>query len=158
MQEVAQVAGDWSAQIGLWMRDAARARRASELFDATPERGRHIAARRLAVRSGVLALEGDRDAALAGYRESLRRFRDMDDPYGVGVTQIHFATLLGPHVPEAAAAGEEARAYWTRLGSPPLLARLEEGLASWERPATSAAKTAQAGPEVTEAETAAAKQ
>jgi hypothetical protein len=35
-------------------------------------------------------------------------------------------------VPEAAAAADEARSLWTRLGAPPLLARLDELLARWE--------------------------
>jgi hypothetical protein len=114
------------------MGDAPRARRASELLDVTPERGRYIANLRLSLHAGVAALEGDRDQALVTYREALRKWRDLDAPLDEAWTGVEFAILLGPDEPEAIAAGEAARAYWTRLGSPPMLARLEEGLARWE--------------------------
>ena len=62
----------------------------------------------------------------------------MDVPFYVGLTALEFATLVGPDEPESAAAADEARAIWTRLGSPPLLARLDEGLARWAEGAETA--------------------
>jgi hypothetical protein len=143
--EVASFAAMWAARAALWMADAERARRASELFDVTPERGRFINTSRLAIRAGVKALEGDREGALAGYREATRLFREMDLEFEVAFMGIELATLLGPDEPEAVAAGEHARAYWTRLGSPPLLAQLDTGLARWAKPPTGRQAAAEVG-------------
>jgi hypothetical protein len=128
LTEVAVFAGEWASRAALWNEDAVRARRASQLYDAVPERGRFVATIQLALRSGVKALEGDREGALAGYREAIRLFRDMDVEFYAALSNLELAIVLGPDEPEAVAAGEEARAYWTRLGSLPLLARLDEGL------------------------------
>jgi class 3 adenylate cyclase/tetratricopeptide (TPR) repeat protein len=136
LTEVAVFAGEWAARAALWIGDSAKARRASELYDAAPERGRFLEAMRLGMRAGVKALEGDRDRALAGYREAIRVFRDLDIEFEAALTSIEFAITLGPDEPEAVAAGDAARAYWTRLGSPPLLARLDEGLARWQKRGT----------------------
>jgi class 3 adenylate cyclase/tetratricopeptide (TPR) repeat protein len=125
-------AAEWATRVALWLADAARARAALDAHLSLPDRGRFIATMRQSLRAGVVALEGDRDAAVAGYRESIRTLRDMDLPFNIGLTLLEFGTLVGPDEPEAAAAAAEAREIWTRLGSPPLLARLEAGLARWE--------------------------
>jgi class 3 adenylate cyclase/tetratricopeptide (TPR) repeat protein len=125
----------WATRVAIWMRDATRARRALEILESTAERGRYVAAIRLGLRAGVQALEGDREGAVGSYREALRAFRDMDVPLYHALTALDFATLIGPGDPEAAAAADEARSIFTRLGIPPLLRRLDEGLARSERPA-----------------------
>ena len=101
------------------------------MFEARPERGRAIAARRVLLRAGVQALEGDRDAAIKGFREAIRSWRDLDAPFYLGVALLEFASLIGPSDSEALAAAEEARALWTRLGSAAMLSRLDAGLAQW---------------------------
>ncbi len=125
----------WSAVLAtraaLWLADAPRARAALALLEARPERGRVLAANMQTLRAGVRALEGERAAAVADYRVAVRAWRDLDDPFSLGLALLEFAILVGPSEPEAAAAADEARAIWTRLGSPPLLARLDEGLARW---------------------------
>jgi class 3 adenylate cyclase/tetratricopeptide (TPR) repeat protein len=128
--------GLWCAELAThaacWLGDAPRARAALDLFEARPERGRVVAARRQMLRAGVRALEGDRKAATVDYREALRPWRDMGVVFWLGLTLLEFATLVGPGEPEARAAADEARAIWTRLESPPLLARLDAGLARWQ--------------------------
>jgi tetratricopeptide (TPR) repeat protein len=133
-----QPSAEWATRVALWLGDAKRARAALQLHEALPDRGRMVSLMRLSLRAGVHALEGDRDAALAAYREALRSWHDLDIPFFLGLTSLEFATLVGPAQPEAAAAADEARAIWTRLGSPPLLARLDEGLARWAGAATEA--------------------
>jgi class 3 adenylate cyclase/tetratricopeptide (TPR) repeat protein len=127
---------EWATHTALWLGDAPRARAALAQFEARPERGRVIAVKRQMLRAGVQALDGDRSAAVTGYRDAIRSWRDMDVPFFLGLTLLEFATLVGPGEPEARAAADEARAIWTRLGSPPLLARLDAGLDLW-RPAES---------------------
>ena len=131
-----QYCAEWATRIGLWLGDAKRARAALQLHEALPERGRMVSLARLSLRAGVEALEGDLDAAIARYREALRAWREMDVPFFTGLTSLEFATLVGPERPEARAAADESRAIWTRLGSPPMLARLDAGLAKWAEAAT----------------------
>jgi hypothetical protein len=122
---------EWATHAALWLGDASRARAALTLFEGRPERGRVVAARRVLLRAGVLALEGDRDAAIKGFRDAIRRWRDLDVPFYLGFALLEFASLIGPSDADARAAADEARAMWTRLGSPAMLNRLDVGLAQW---------------------------
>jgi class 3 adenylate cyclase/tetratricopeptide (TPR) repeat protein len=134
--EPVQYLAEWATRAALWLGDAEAARAALALHEALPERGRAVATVRLSLRAGVQALEGERPAAIAGYREAIRSWRDMDVPFHVGLTSLEFAITIGPDEPEAAAAADEARAIWTSLGSPPMLARLDAGLARWTEAST----------------------
>jgi len=136
---------EWATHTALWLGDAARARAALALFEGRPERGRVVAAKRQMLQAGVRALEGDRSAAITGYRDAIRSWRDMDVPFFLGLTLLEFATLVGPREPEARAAADEARAIFTRLGSPPLLARLDAGLDQWRPAGAEAGATATNG-------------
>jgi tetratricopeptide (TPR) repeat protein len=122
---------EWATHAGLWLGDASRARAALTLFEARPERGRAIAARRALLQAGVHALEGDRDAAIKGFRDAIRIWRDLEVPFYIGFALLEFATLIGPSDADARAAADEARAIWTGLGSPAMLSRLDVGLAQW---------------------------
>jgi len=137
--EAALPNAEWATRVALWSGDGSRARAALEAHAARPDRGRVVAAIRLGLQAGVHALEGEREAALTAYREAVRRWRDMGVPLLLGVCLLDFGALVGPGEPEARAAAEEARALFTRLGSPPLLARLDAGLARWESGAGEAA-------------------
>jgi len=123
---------EWATHAALWLGDAQRARAAFSLLAAREDRGRVPTFIRLMLQAGVRALEGDRVAAVANYREAIGNWREVGVPFWLGLTLLEFATLVGPGEPEALAAADEARAVWTRLGSPPLLARLEEGLSRWQ--------------------------
>jgi class 3 adenylate cyclase len=130
--EAALYNAEWATRAALWLGDPARARVALELYEARPERGRIVAVTRQTLRAGLQALLGQREASSAVYRDALRHWRELDVPFMLGLCLLDFATLVGPREPEARAAADEARAIFTRLGSPPLLARLEAGLAKWE--------------------------
>jgi hypothetical protein len=136
--EAALYNAEWATRAALWLGDPARVRVALELYEARPDRGRVVAATRQTLRAGLHALLGERDAAMAAYRDAIRRWREMDVPFMLGLCLLDFATLVGPREPEARAAADEARAIFTRLGSPPLLARLDAGLAKWETGAPAA--------------------
>jgi tetratricopeptide (TPR) repeat protein len=120
-----------AVRAALWMGDAKRARKALELHLASPERGRMLAADRLCLAAGVRALEGDVGAALRDFRAAVEAYRNLDLPVSLAFCLLSFGILLGPDVPEARAAADEARDIFTRLGSPTLLARLDDGLARW---------------------------
>jgi len=125
------VGADWATRAAIWSADARRARRALGLHLAQPERGPVVAADRRFLVAGVRALEGDRAEAVADYRAAIVAHRDLRLPIHLGMSLLDFATLIGPDVADARAAADEAREIFTRLGSPPLLARLEAGLARW---------------------------
>ena len=76
----------------------------------------------------MMALEGNVEGALGAYREATRVYRDLDLPLHLGLCLMDLGTLLDPALPEVSAAAAEARVIFERLGSPPLLARLEAGL------------------------------
>jgi len=136
--EAALYNAEWATRAALWLGDPARARVALELYEARPERGRVVAVTRQTLRAGLQALLGQREASSALYRDALRHWRELDVPFMLGLCLLDFSTLVGPREPEARAAADEARAIFTRLGSPPLLARLEAGLAKWETGAPAA--------------------
>jgi class 3 adenylate cyclase/tetratricopeptide (TPR) repeat protein len=121
---------EWAARAALWIGDADRARHAVEFAEANHRPGRVISAAREQMRAGLQALEGDAGAA-ATYRTALRAWRELDVPLYLGFCLTDFAILVGPSDADARAAADEARELWTRLGSPPMLRRLEEGLARW---------------------------
>jgi hypothetical protein len=139
--EPGAICAEWATHAAFWLGDASRARASFSLLAARDDRGRVPASTRLMLQAGVRALEGDRVAAVADYRQAIANWREMDLPFWLGLTLLEFATLVGPGEPEARAAADEARAIWTRLGSPPLLARLEEGLARWQPAEADAAPT-----------------
>ena len=122
---------EWATHAAIWLGDASRARAALTLFEARPERGRAVAARRVLLRAGVHALEGDRDAAIKGFRDAIRSWRDLGVPFYLGFALLEFATLIGPGDADARAAADEARAIWAGLGSAAMLSRLDVGLAQW---------------------------
>ncbi|MHB8460705.1 MAG: ATP-binding protein, partial [Candidatus Limnocylindrales bacterium] len=125
------VGAEWAARAAIWSSDARRARQALDAHLARPERGPVVAADRRVLGAGVRALEGDRAGALADYRAAIAAYRDLRLPLHLGMSVLDFATLIGPDVPDARAAADEAREIFTRLGSPPLLVRLGAGLARW---------------------------
>ena len=117
-----------------------------EVVRASDERGRYVGATRVGLEAGLAALEGRRDEAITLYRSAADTFRDLDSPLDLGRSQMEYAILVGPDDPGARAAADEARAILTRLGSPPLLERLELGLRRWQTDGLSEVKPATGGP------------
>ena len=72
-----------AARAAVWLRDPDRLRRALEAM--APLRGRWIDAVRRTAESGLAALEGRREDALAGYERALGEWRALDAPPGSGV-------------------------------------------------------------------------
>ena len=66
-------------------------------------------------------------------RDGCPALRDLDSTLELGLSQLDYASLLGPADPVARAAADEARAIFERIDSPPLLERLRLGLERWER-------------------------
>ncbi len=113
-----------AAQAALWLRDRERAGEAVRALDSIPVNGAWLDAMREQFRAGLLALDGRADDALAAYAQAVRRFRELDLQYCLGMCQLEAAMLIGPDHAKARAAAEEAKEIFTGLGSPPMLQRL----------------------------------
>ena len=129
-------------------RDPAKARELADRLDAHPASTTWIAAARMAARSGIDALEGRPDEALAGYRAALDRYRSVGQDWELACTGLDLVMLLGADVAAARLAGEEARVIFERVGAGPYLEQIDALLGP--RPAGSV-RLADAVPGVTAA-------
>ncbi len=141
-------AGDFLAEAvrpALWQRDAIRARAVAEGLDADPNAHATVSrVNRAAAWAGIAALEGRRDEAIAGYRGALKGYREIGYDFQVARVELDMLMLLGPDLPEARAAAEEARAIFERVGARPYLERLDATIGD-ARTAGSAAPTVSTG-------------
>jgi len=116
-----------AARAALWAGDAPAATGLVDQMDRSVIRGQATELDRVALRSGIAALEGRRADAIAGYREALRGWRGLGLAFDEALTIVDLATLLAPterEMPEASAAIDAARETLTRLEAIPFLARL----------------------------------
>jgi len=126
-----------AARAALWSGDLAGARAALEGYEGSMSHGRWPEADRVAMRGAIAALEGRRDEALGSYREAVERYRALDMPFELARVLVDMVVALGPDVPEAEAAGREARELLARLGARLYLTRLDAVLAPRRRDAAS---------------------
>jgi len=117
-----------AARPALWSRDRGAAHADLAALDATGVHGRVVEIRRLTIRAGLAAVDGQTADALAGYREALRGWRELRLPWDEALSSIDMATLIDPIQPEVQAAGESAREILSRLRASPFLTRLNAAL------------------------------
>ena len=115
----------------IWLEDPDQTRHAQAAVVAALDRGRYVDSVRRSLDAGLAAVEGRCDEAAAGYRAAASTQRDLDATLDLGLTQLDYATLVGPGDPVARAAADEARAIFEQIDSPPLLERLRRGLERW---------------------------
>jgi hypothetical protein len=131
-----------AARAALWAGDVKEANALAGEIDASVMRGQAIALDRVTLRAGISALEGRRADAVAGYREALRGWRQLDLAFDEAMGALDMAILLAPterEMAEAPAIIEAARETLARLGARPLLVRLEAAQAVATNPAPRAA-------------------
>ena len=117
-----------AARAALWAGDAADARRLVEQLQGIAFWGLALEADRAAMAAGVAALEGRGSESLAGYRDSLRAYRQLGLAFDEAAAVVDMATLLpAPErdAPDIVAAVAAARETLERLGARPFLARLD---------------------------------
>jgi tetratricopeptide (TPR) repeat protein len=78
--------------------------------------------------AGVAALEGRASEAVTRYRDAIRRYRELGLTFEVARAATAAVTLLGDGDSESAAAADEARTVFDRLGARPWLDLLENAL------------------------------
>ncbi len=118
-----------AARPALWARDLAAARNDLAALDATGVHGPVVETRRATLRAGIAALEGRTSDALALYREALRGWRDLRQPWDEALTVIDMATLLDPSEPDVSRATGSAREFLARVGAKPFVERLDAAMA-----------------------------
>jgi class 3 adenylate cyclase len=123
----------WAASVAFWMGEPDLVREASQRFLAMPTPGRMFRLLRTQARGNLAAVDGRLDEALTLYREAARGWRESGVDLSLGLLLTDMAVAFDRSIPEVAAAAQEARAIWTRLGSPPMLARLDQPVV-WNRP------------------------
>ena len=80
---------------------------------------------RAGIVAGLLGLDGETAAALIAFREARRRWVALGLAFDLAVTAIEMAAALDPAEPEVAAAVDEAREAFRRMGAVSPLALLE---------------------------------
>ena len=76
---------------------------------------------RATVRAGIAALEGDRPAALAGYRAGVAAYRDLGLAWDEALLGLQAGVTLGVAEPEVAEWLAASRDILTRLGAETLV-------------------------------------
>ena len=112
----------------LWAGDAAGATSALALLEVSGHLGPALVADRLVARAGIDALEGRGPAALGGYREALRAYRQLGLAFDEAAAAVDMAVLLASperDAPDVGTAIAAARDTLERLGARPFLARLD---------------------------------
>jgi tetratricopeptide (TPR) repeat protein len=122
----APTAYERAGRAALWLGDARRLREIHVAFAALGRAAPLPAAQLLAVEAGALALEGRRDEAAELYREVARRYRDMRVVHDWAHIRLDAARALGTPTPEGAAAAQDAKGVFERLGAAAWLAVLEK--------------------------------
>jgi len=138
-------AAAWAVSVALWMGEPDRVREAGQRFLAIPAPGRMFRLLRTQVRGSLEAVDGHMDEALALHREAATGWRDTGVVLSLGLLLTDMAVAFDRGNPEVAAAAEEAREIWTRLGSPPLLARLDQPMPLNRAVSGAAAQPSRAG-------------
>jgi class 3 adenylate cyclase/tetratricopeptide (TPR) repeat protein len=99
-------------------------------LSALGSRGRAIEADMDGIRAGIAAIDGNRQAAQAVYRDVLARFHELGLEWDVAFVAVVAASRLGTDDPEVAGWVGEARGTFERLTATPMLALLDRVTAS----------------------------
>ena len=110
----------------IWLRDLPAARSIADRLASVTRTSPYTEAVRVFARAAVAGLEGRTADAVQLFGEAIRRFGNCGFAfYGAATTALDFLWTVGPDVPEARAAAEEARAVFERVGARVYLDRLD---------------------------------
>jgi tetratricopeptide (TPR) repeat protein len=145
----------WLAACGAFLiGDASSARKARDIADASPERGRMVQAYRESIRGGAAIMDGDIDGGLRDLRDSMRYMRLSGAQLDLLFNLINAAYILPADHPARAEMIDEARAIATGMGAVTLLRILDQASAPPTAPASTAASASAAAPGTAEQPTA----
>lgn len=103
------------ARMALWQKDLETCRTIVERYDARGPRGDWAEARRVTMRAGLAALEGDREGSANLYKQALDLWDELDIPVDRAFCVMDRVMALGADDPEfrsaASAAGDDFRGW-----------------------------------------------
>jgi class 3 adenylate cyclase/tetratricopeptide (TPR) repeat protein len=144
--EAKAIGGNWTpigtearARIALRTGDPELARSAVGSPEIAGEIGAVFDTIRIGLNAGISALESRHDDAVAGFRDSVRRARQLGLLMGAADLLLDAAFVLGPDDPDALAFADEARALFAAAGARAQLDRLDEALTAGSPPASARA-------------------
>ena len=126
VSHAAAEAAGWAGSVALWMGEPELVREAAQRYLEMPAPGRMFRFLRIQARANLAAVDGRTDEALALYRDAAADWRESGVVLNLALLLTDMAVALDRSNPDVASAAEEAREIWTRLGSPPMLARLDQ--------------------------------
>jgi hypothetical protein len=145
-EESKSIGGNWApvgagarARIALRSGDLEASRSAVESPEFTSEIGADLDMWRIGLNAGIRALESRRDDAVGGYRDAVRRARQLGLQMGAADLLLDAVFVLGPNDPDALAFADEARALFAAAGARAQLDRLDEALTAGSAPASARA-------------------
>ena len=104
--------------------EADLARAALARLDAMGTRGRAVAANRLAIEAGIAALEGDRMAALNGYRQAIAVLRELGLRVDEAWVTMAAMARVGADEPETLGWATRSADFLDEVGATPIAAQL----------------------------------
>ncbi len=126
LEEVSLSYRNMTLRYALWQRDPALAR--AELALLALGRSPLVMALAREAEAAIAAMDGRAAEAVAAFRDAARRQEDLGNHFERALCQLTMVTLLGPGVPEALDAADDARALFTKLGATPFLRVLDDAL------------------------------
>ena len=132
--------------MGILAGDPALARASVDQLRELGTRGRATEAGRHAIRAGIAALEGDRAASQAGFRQALAQLRDLGLPYDEALVTMAAVSCLGADDPETIGWATRAADFLDEVGATPLAATLGRLVDQTGEGAMHAARAALAAP------------
>jgi hypothetical protein len=125
VEPIAHAGSLMAGRAALWNRDLAGARAARHAIDGLGLHGPAIDARTIELDAGLAALEGEREAAVAGYVEATARWRAAGLPWDEALSALTASTLLGADAVALDGELAEAREILERLGASVVVTHLE---------------------------------
>jgi hypothetical protein len=113
-----------AGRVAVLRSDAAALHRVIDLHEGLHVHGQAISVERVAMRSGLAALEGRTTEAHAGYRDALERWRDLGLGWDEAMTGVEMATVLDRREPDVAEAIGRSIEILERLRARPFIDRL----------------------------------
>ncbi|HLA65506.1 MAG TPA: adenylate/guanylate cyclase domain-containing protein [Candidatus Saccharimonadales bacterium] len=117
-----------AARAALWANNPAQAGEAADRLRSMGSHGRAINANLRAIDAGVAGAAGQAEEGAFAYRDAMRQWREMEAWFDLALCELDFVRFVGGESPDIMSAADEARAIFTRLGSPPFLRRLNEAV------------------------------
>jgi len=125
--------------------DATLARSTIDRLFELGTRGRATDAGRAAVLAGAAAIDGDRMAAMSGYRAAFAAFRELELPWDAALVTMSAVSCLGADDPETLGWATTAADWLDEVGAAPIAAQLSKLVEQTGATAINAARAALAG-------------